>query len=171
MRKRNVQISRLYRHGLRECRPPRRRMKGVCEVLRLVDHLLMFEFHDAHRVAGHAVVCDCNFAHPQIQASNDLADGEMPVGGMPAALWWDRRSAPEPLARLRVVEDRVRRVHGVLGLSVPRFRCLPVFLNRGSDPSVHLVHVVSQNRSSQMFRDYIESGTCCKKRKKWFPRW
>jgi hypothetical protein len=51
-------------HRLRECRPPCRRAKRVCEVLSLVYHMLVSEFHDAHRVGGHAVIGDDALAHP-----------------------------------------------------------------------------------------------------------
>ena len=61
------------RHRLRECGPPGRRAEGVGEVLRLVHHVPVGEFHDAHRVGGHAVVGDDALAHPQIPTAGDAA--------------------------------------------------------------------------------------------------
>ena len=48
-------------------------------------------------------------------------DGEVPVGRVAAALRRDRRAAPESFTRLRVVEDRVGSVDGVLGFDVSAF--------------------------------------------------
>ncbi|MEV6117755.1 hypothetical protein AB0L59_36130 [Streptomyces sp. NPDC052109] len=85
------------RHRLREGGPPGRRAEGVGEVLRLVHHVLVSEFHDAHRVRRHTVVGDDAFAHPQIRVAGDPLDDEVPIGRVPAALRRNRRSAPEPL--------------------------------------------------------------------------
>src|SRR5580704_7739598 len=110
------------RHRLREVGPPGLLAEGVSEVLRLVRHVLAGEFHDAHRVAGHAVVGDDALADPQIPAAGDPQDGEVPAGRVPTALRGNRRAAPESFTRLGVIEDRVRGVDGVLGFAVPAFR-------------------------------------------------
>ena len=83
------------RHRLRECCPPCGRTEGIREILRLVHHLTVGEFHDAHGVGGHAVVGYDALAHPQISAARDPQDGEVPGGRMPATLRRNRRAAPE----------------------------------------------------------------------------
>ena len=83
------------RHWLREVCPPCGRSEGVCEVLCLVRHMLVSEFHDAHRVSGRAVVGDDALAHPQVPAAEDPQDGEVPGGRVAAALRSNRRAAPE----------------------------------------------------------------------------
>ncbi len=60
----------------------------------------------------------------------------MPVGGVPATLRRDRRAAPESFIRLRIVEDPVLGIDGMLGLGVPAFRCSPVLLDRGPGPAI-----------------------------------
>src|SRR5580658_2110148 len=130
------------RHRLREVGPPGGLAEGVPEVLRLVRHVLAGEFHDAHRVAGYAVVGDDALADPQIPAAGDPQDGEVPAGRVPAALRGNCRAAPESFTRLGVIEDRVRGVDGVLGFAVPAFRCLPVFLDRGPGPGIRIHRIV-----------------------------
>src|SRR5690349_4194899 len=84
------------RHRLRERRPPGWRTERVGKVLRLVHHVIVGEFHNAHRVGGRAVVRDHALAHPQAPGASDPQDGEVPAGRMPAALRRDRVAPPEP---------------------------------------------------------------------------
>ena len=85
-------------HRLRQRRPRGRRPKGVGEVLRLVRHLAVSEFHDRHRVAGHAVIADDAFADPQVPASDNPSHREVPIGRVATPLRRDRRSAAEAFA-------------------------------------------------------------------------
>ena len=83
------------------------------------------ERHDADRMGGRAVIGDHHLAHPQFAAAPDR-DGEMAFGWVPAALGLDAGPAPEPLPGLRVVQDGVLRVDGVLRADIPalgRLQC------------------------------------------------
>ena len=94
--------------------------------MRFVDYRLFLELHDAHRVAGHPVVRDEDLADPEVAAARDAVDGEMSIGGVRAALCGDRVTAPKSFTRLRIVEDGVGAVDGVLDLALSVFGCLPV---------------------------------------------
>ena len=103
-----------FGHPLGELRPRRRRLERVREVLGLVGHQVVTEFHDAHRVRRNAVVRDYAFAHPQRTGAKHPPQGEVAACGVAAALLRDGRAADEALARLRVIEDRVLGVQAML---------------------------------------------------------
>src|SRR5262249_39406032 len=117
--------------------------EGVGEVLGLVLHEAVAELHDADRVRGHAVVGDHALAHPHLAAAEDPAHAEVALRRMAAALRLDPRAAPEALARLRVVEDRVVRVDRVLRLDVTALRGLPVLPH--ASPDVVVIHHALQS--------------------------
>src|SRR5947209_5980240 len=108
-------------------RPAGRRLEGVAEVLHLVADAAVGELHDAHREGRDAVVGDGALADPEIPAAADPADREVPVGRMAAALGADGVPPAEALTGLRIVQDGVVGVDGVLGLAVAPFGGVPVF--------------------------------------------
>jgi hypothetical protein len=60
----------------------------------------------------------------------------MPFCRVTAALGLDVGAAAETLTRLRVVQDRVGRVDGVLGRAVAALGGVPVFCHPGPGPDV-----------------------------------
>ena len=52
------------------------RLEPFAEVLRLVDHFPILEFHDAHRVKRLRVVGKDEFADPEIAATEHASDRE-----------------------------------------------------------------------------------------------
>src|SRR4051794_28103118 len=110
---------------------PRSGVGRVAEVLDLVRDGAVGEFHDAHRERGHTVVGDDALADPQVPGADDAADREMPICRMTAALCPDGVAPAKALSGLRVVQDRVDRVDGVLPVAVPAFGGLPVLCQLG----------------------------------------
>src|SRR5580704_321708 len=82
-------------------------------------------------MGGHAVVADHALAHPQVPGAGDPQHGEVPARRMAAALRRDGGAAAEPFSRLRVVQDGVRRVNGVLRRAIPLLGGLPMPLDHG----------------------------------------
>jgi hypothetical protein len=74
--------------------------------------------------------------------AQDPADGEVALGGVPAALRLDLRPASEALAGLRVVEDRVFGVDRVFRVRVSAFGGLPVLLDPIADIDITITRTV-----------------------------
>src|SRR3954469_15493108 len=58
-------------HPLDKMCPRGRRLEPVAEILRLVRHEAVAEFHDAHDVGRHAVIGQHEFAYPEIVTADD----------------------------------------------------------------------------------------------------
>ena len=120
-------------------RPPRSSLELVTEILGFMCDVALGELHDAHRERGDAVIGDDALADPQIPDAADPADREMPLCRVTAALCLDIGPTAETLTRLRVVQDRVGRVDGVLGFDIAPLGGVPVFCHPvpGPDVTVH----------------------------------
>src|SRR3954453_7884430 len=132
-------FARVSRDRFGQRRPPRRSLEGVAEILRFMGDVVPGELHDAHRERSGAVISDDALADPQISAAADPADREVPIRRVTAALPLDVPATAETLAGLRVVQDGVGRIDGVLGLDVAPLGGVPVFCHPGpvSDVAFH----------------------------------
>src|SRR5215469_2010902 len=119
-------------------RPPGSGGKGLGEVLRLAHDLGRAKLHDAHRVVGFPVVGDDHFADPESAAATHTPDDELPPCRVVATLALDVASPAEPLARLRILEDRILGVDRLLLVLVPGLRCGPMPLDGG--PTIGICH-------------------------------
>src|SRR5260370_27101645 len=108
----------------------------VGEILGFMCGVALGELQDAHRERGDAIIGDDALADPQIPDAADPADREMPFCRVTAALCLDIAAAAETLTRLRVVQDRVGCVDGVLGFDVAPLGGVPVFCQPGPGPDV-----------------------------------
>src|SRR5450755_2853820 len=104
------------------------------------------ELHDANRVGGHAVVADHALAHPYVPVAADPEHGKVPARRMATALRRNSRAAAEPFPGLRVIQDRVRRVDGVLGRAVPLLGGPPMFHDLGPGLGVTIHRLAPQVR-------------------------
>src|SRR3954470_15806350 len=98
--------------------------------------VVLGELHDAHRERSNSVIRDDAFADPQTPAAADPADREMPIRRVTATLLLDSAATAETLTGLRVVQDGVGPVDGVLGLAVAPLGGVPVFGHPGPGPAV-----------------------------------
>jgi hypothetical protein len=110
---------------------PRRSLKGLGEVLSLVDDFFIPEFHNTHCLERFAFtfVVDGVLRYPQLPRSHHAANLEA------AGLSWmmspqrlQVAAATNPLARLWIYADHVLVVNVVLCYHVPRGGCGPVLL-------------------------------------------
>ncbi len=112
------------RRRLRERGPPRGRARKERRSTRLqYPDLMADESHDSHRVRRRTVVDGDAFARPYMSVAGD-AQGEVPVGRVPAALRRDRLAAPETVTRPRMVQHRVHSVDRMLRREVTSLRSL-----------------------------------------------
>src|SRR5580692_6883613 len=64
------------RHPLNPLTPPGWRLEGIREILCLVHHLTVAEFHYAHGVRWPPLVGDCVFGDPKVILSDNSLDVE-----------------------------------------------------------------------------------------------
>src|ERR1022692_2742794 len=136
----------MARYRLRQRGPPRGRVEGVGKVLSLMGDEAVGELHDAHRVGGHAVVADHALAYPYVPGAANPQHGKVPVRRMATALRRNGRAGAEPFPGLRVIQDCVRRVDGVLGRAVPLFGGPPMFHDLGPGLGVTIHRLAPQVR-------------------------
>src|SRR4051795_11832389 len=118
-------------HRLDKMRPRGRRLEPVAEILRLVRHQAVAEFHDAHDVRRHPVIGQHEFAHPEIVAADDAPNSEAFLVRLHEPALLDVAATADALAGLRIVEHCVLAIDVVLGLEIVRVRSVPMALERG----------------------------------------
>src|SRR3954447_6260193 len=111
--------------------PRGRRLEPVAEILRLVRHQTVAEFHDAHDVRRHPVIGQHEFAHPEIVAADNSSNREALLVRLHEPALLDVAATADALAGLRIVEHRVLAINVVLGLEIVRVRSVPMALERG----------------------------------------
>src|SRR4051812_34340821 len=111
-------------------------VEPVGEILRLVRHQSFAEFHDAHRVGWYAVIGQYEFSDPEIAAANNAPDRKTLLAWLDGSALLDVVPAPDPLARLRIIEHGILAVDFMFDLEIARVRSSPVALQRRPNGSI-----------------------------------
>jgi hypothetical protein len=114
--------------------PPGRRLEGIREILRLVDHLAVAELHDTHRVCQSLLVGDGVFRDPEIPVSDNPLDLEAGrFAGMMTPQGLQISSPEDSLPRLGIVTNGIVIVNIVLCVCIAGCRRLPVRVQGRTD--------------------------------------
>src|ERR1700733_10322734 len=129
----------LYLDSLNKMRARWGRVKPIGERLRFVGHQSFAEFHDAHRVRRYAVIAEHEFGNPEVAAADHSPDRKTFLVWLDEPALLNVVPAADPLARLRIIKDRILAIDFMFGREVVRVRGIPMALQRR--PHGSIVHL------------------------------
>src|ERR1700731_4198601 len=106
------------------------RGETVGEILRFVGHQSFAELHDAHRVRRYAVIGQYEFGDPEIAAADHSPDRKTLLVRLDGPALLNVAPAADPLARLRIIKNRILAVDLMFDLEIARIRSSPMALQR-----------------------------------------
>src|SRR5580692_4070385 len=135
-------VNAALRHPLNPLASPRRRLKGICEILCLVHDLAVAELHNAHRIGRSPLIGDRVFRDPDVLFSDNSPDAEVRrFAGMMTSQCLQILPPDDSFARLRIITDRVIVVDIVFRIEIAGCRRAPMRMQSSEYLFLwHLIH-------------------------------